>query len=87
MGPPLRYDQKSYDWCLESNKMTMLSTTSTEAREWTKEEMMAYIDWSKAKDDRTEAQGVLEMGEKPPRIIRGKVDMKMLKEQCIVVKL
>ncbi|RKK18956.1 hypothetical protein BFJ67_g17679, partial [Fusarium oxysporum f. sp. cepae] len=88
MGLPLRYDQKSYDWCLESNQMTALSTTSTEAREWTKEEMMAYLDWRKAEDDRIEARGVAEMGENPPAIIRkGNVNTEMQKEQCIVVKL
>jgi hypothetical protein len=88
MGLPLRYDQKSYDWCLESNQMTVLSTTSTEAREWTKEEMMAYLDWRKAEDDRIEARGVAEIGENPPAIIRkGNVNTEMQKEQCIVVKL
>ena len=54
MGLPLRYDQKSYDWCLESNQITVLCTTSTEAKEWAKEEMMAYLDWRKAEDSRIE---------------------------------
>ena len=46
--------------------MTMLCTTSTGGREWTKEEMMAYLDWSKAEDDRIEMQVVAEMGDNPP---------------------
>jgi hypothetical protein len=30
--------------------------TSTSLREWTKEEMMTYLDWEKAETDRIEAQ-------------------------------
>jgi hypothetical protein len=31
------------------------------SRDWTKEEMIAYLDWSKAEDDRVEAQVAVEM--------------------------
>lgn len=31
------------------------------SRNWTKEEMMAYLDWDKAEDDRVEAQVLAEM--------------------------
>jgi hypothetical protein len=33
----------------------------TGSRDWTKEEMIAYLDWSKAEDDRVEAQVAIEM--------------------------
>jgi hypothetical protein len=32
------------------------AATSTSLREWTKEEMMAYLDWGKAETDNIEAQ-------------------------------
>lgn len=35
--------------------MTKHCITSTGSRDWTKEEMMAYLYWSKAEDDRIEA--------------------------------
>lgn len=55
MGLPLRYDKASYEWCLDYKQMTKQCTTSTGSRDWTKEEMMAYLDWSNAEDDRIEA--------------------------------
>jgi hypothetical protein len=48
MGLPLRYDKQSYKWCLDYKQMSKRCITSTGSREWTKEEMMAYLDWSKA---------------------------------------
>lgn len=52
MSLPLRYDRASYEWCLDYKQMTRHCTTSTGSRDWTKEEMMAYLDWSKSEDDR-----------------------------------
>ena len=40
-------------------------TTSAGSREWTKEEMMAYLDWSKAEDARIDAQVAEELGDNP----------------------
>ncbi|KAG6978861.1 PKS-NRPS hybrid synthetase [Fusarium oxysporum f. sp. conglutinans] len=65
MGLPLRYDKQSYEWCLDYKQMSKRCITSTGSREWTKEEMMAYLDWSKAEDERIEAQVVKEMGKNP----------------------
>jgi hypothetical protein len=45
IGLPLRYSKKSYEWCLDYKQMTKRCITSTGSREWTKEEMMAYLDW------------------------------------------
>ncbi|KAJ0131219.1 hypothetical protein HZ326_25678 [Fusarium oxysporum f. sp. albedinis] len=59
MGLPLRYVKQSYEWCLDYKQMSKRCITSTGSREWTKEEMMAYLDWthwSKAEDERIEAQ-------------------------------
>jgi hypothetical protein len=39
--------------------------TGTESREWTKEEMMAYLDWCSVEDKRVEAQVAREMGNNP----------------------
>lgn len=63
MGLPQRYDKQSYEWCLDYKQMPALCVTSTGRRSWTKEEMMAYLDWSKAEDERVEAQVVKEMGD------------------------
>ncbi|RKK50684.1 hypothetical protein BFJ69_g18025, partial [Fusarium oxysporum] len=65
MGLPLRYDKQSYEWCLDYKQMSKRCITSTGSREWTKEEMMAYLDWSKAEDERIEAQVAEEMGDNP----------------------
>lgn len=56
MGLPSRYDEKSYEWCLYHEQMTKFCTTSMGTREWTKEEKMAYLDWSKAKRHGIEVQ-------------------------------
>ena len=55
MRLPLRYNKTSYEWCLDYKQMTKYCTTSTGSRDWTKEEMMAYLDWSRSEDDRVEA--------------------------------
>ncbi|PWI63923.1 hypothetical protein PCL_03006 [Purpureocillium lilacinum] len=65
MALPQRYDKQSYEWCLDYKQMSALCVTSTGRRSWTKEEMMAYLDWSKAEDERVEAQVAEEMGDNP----------------------
>ena len=44
MGLPLQYDQASYDWCLDYKEMAKHCITATGPRDWTKEEMTAYLD-------------------------------------------
>jgi hypothetical protein len=39
--------------------------TSTGSRDWTREEMIAYLDWSKAEEDRIEVQVAQEMENNP----------------------
>jgi hypothetical protein len=67
MGLPLRYDRMSYEWCLDYKQMGRRCVVPREARDWTKEEMMAYLDWSKAEDDRIEAQVLQELENDPIR--------------------
>ena len=65
MGLPLRSFKVDYNWCLHYKQMTKHCTTSTGSRDWTKEEMMAYLDWNKSEDDRIEAQVALDIGDNP----------------------
>ncbi|GAB0139084.1 putative transposase [Epichloe bromicola] len=65
MGLPQRYNKTSYSWCLDYKQMGKRCTSMRPSREWTKEEMMAYLDWSKAEDERVEKQVAQEMGENP----------------------
>jgi len=71
MGLPPRYDKASYEWCLDWKQMGKRCTTSTGTRDWTKEEMMAYLDWDKAENDRIEAQVAAEMERSPFSSRRG----------------
>ncbi|KFG84026.1 hypothetical protein MANI_116202 [Metarhizium anisopliae] len=65
MGLPLRYDKQSYDWCLDYKQMNKKCSLPAGTRDWTKEEMMAYLDWSKAEDERVEAKVLEEIGSNP----------------------
>jgi hypothetical protein len=64
-GLPMRYFKSSYDWCLDYKRMGKRCKTATGSRDWTKEEMMAYLDWDKAEDKRVEARVAEEMGNNP----------------------
>jgi hypothetical protein len=64
-GLPQRYDKKSYEWRLDFKQMSKRCVTATGSREWTKEEMMACLDWSSVEDKRVEAQIAREMGNNP----------------------
>lgn len=71
MSLPQRYDKASYKWCLDYKQMGQRCITSTGIRDWTKEEMIAYLDWSKVEDDRVEAQVAAEMAGNPFSSRRG----------------
>ncbi|KAM5528545.1 hypothetical protein FOXYSP1_19026 [Fusarium oxysporum f. sp. phaseoli] len=71
MGLPLRYSKADYDWCLNWNQMTKRCITPTGSREWTKEEMMAYLDWDKLENDRLDAQVADEIVVRPFSSRRG----------------
>lgn len=55
MGLPPRYKKLDYDWCLDWKEMDQFCKTAKRPRKWTKEEMTAYIDWSRAEDQRVDA--------------------------------
>ncbi|KAH7473055.1 hypothetical protein FOMA001_g11999 [Fusarium oxysporum f. sp. matthiolae] len=65
MGLPQRYDKTSYSWCLDYKQMGKRCTSTIPGREWTKEEMMAYLDWTRVEDERVERQVAQEMGDNP----------------------
>lgn len=67
MGLPQRYDKKSYEWCLDYKQMTKRCTAPSGSREWTKEEMMAYLDWNRAEQERVDQLVAVEAGENPFR--------------------
>ncbi|KAM4055699.1 hypothetical protein HRG_015115 [Hirsutella rhossiliensis] len=50
-----------YDWCLDWKQMSR----SCGSRKWTKEEMMAYLDWDKAEEERLDARVAEEMQAQP----------------------
>ena len=70
MGLPLKYTKQDYRWCQDYKQMSSRHITSTGSRDWTQEEMNAYLDWSKAEDDRVEAPVVEDMGKEPMRNVR-----------------
>lgn len=56
-GLPRRYKKADYSWCQDWKIMGNKYKEGPPSvwRDWTKEEMTAYLDWSKAEDDRVEA--------------------------------
>ena len=51
-GLSLQYPKKDYAWCLDWRRMDKRCITATGSREWTREEMNAYLDHDKGEDDR-----------------------------------
>ena len=65
IGLPQRYNKASYTWCLDWKQMGAQCNTPKGSRDWTKEEMMAYLDWSTAEENRVEALLAAEMADNP----------------------
>ncbi|KAF6527905.1 hypothetical protein HZS61_008207 [Fusarium oxysporum f. sp. conglutinans] len=65
MGLPLRYSKAEYDWCLDYRQMGSHCKVGNGTRDWTKEEMMSYLDWDRAENDRVEQSVEIEMAEQP----------------------
>lgn len=62
MGLPTRFSKAEYEWCRDYKQMGKTSRSSNgPPRDWTKEEMMSYIDWDKAEDQRVEGNVAEEM--------------------------
>jgi hypothetical protein len=56
---------KSYDWCPGYKQMPRRCITPTGLSEWAKEEMMAYLEWGKAEDERVETLVAEVVGDNP----------------------
>lgn len=65
IGLPQRYDKVSYKWWLDWKQMGKQCIMQKGYRDWSKEEMMAHLDWSKAEEDRVEALVAAEMEGNP----------------------
>lgn len=61
MGLPQRYGSTDFDWCRELTQMKRKCETQGGSREWEKEEMMAYLDWSNGEENRVLADVAAEM--------------------------
>ncbi|KID83172.1 hypothetical protein MGU_09535 [Metarhizium guizhouense ARSEF 977] len=71
MGLPLRYQKDLYIWCRDYKQMGQHCVSSGgKRREWTREEMMAYIDWDTAEDRRVEAEVKWRIDRDPQEAIR-----------------
>ncbi|KAJ3454861.1 hypothetical protein MRS44_013461 [Fusarium solani] len=75
MGLPLRYSKADYDWCLDYKQMGRHCKAGNSIRDWTKEEMMSYLDWDKAENERVEQNVGVEMAEQPFSGRRGMRDI------------
>lgn len=56
MELPADYQRHEYKWCVEASQMGQYCTDGRSKRRWTKEEKMAYLDWSTQEDKRWEAK-------------------------------
>ena len=74
-GLPQRYNKADLAWCLDWKQMGKQCRTQTGFRDWTREEMMAYLDWDRAEDDRVEAMVAAELEGSPFSGRRGMHDI------------
>ncbi|RFU74564.1 mutator-like element transposase [Trichoderma arundinaceum] len=71
MGLPQRYQKEMFVWYQDYKQMgEWCILPQGGRRKWTKEEMMAYIDWDTAEAERTEAQVKLRMENDPNEATR-----------------
>ncbi|KAK9443869.1 transposase [Metarhizium brunneum] len=71
---PHSYSEAQYKWCEDWKEMGQFCTSSGAMRRWTREEKMAYIDWSYAEDQRVEAIVAAEMANDTRETTRRGVD-------------
>lgn len=64
-GLPQRYNKADLAWCLDWKQMGKQCRTQPVFRDWTREEMMAYLDWDRREEDRVEAMVAAEMEGNP----------------------
>lgn len=71
MGLPQRYQKEMFMWCQDYKQMgEWCLLPHGGRRKWTKEEMMAYIDWDTAEAERTEVQVKLRIENDPNEATR-----------------
>ncbi|EXM18538.1 hypothetical protein FOTG_13354 [Fusarium oxysporum f. sp. vasinfectum 25433] len=56
MKLPQRYTKAKYNWCLDYKEMGPQCRIGRSVRDWTKEEMMAYLDFDEAENERVNKQ-------------------------------
>ncbi|TVY66378.1 PKS-NRPS hybrid synthetase [Fusarium oxysporum f. sp. cubense] len=54
MKLPQRYSKAEYEWCVDWKQMGRHCRIGRSTRDWTKEEMMSYLDFDKAENERVE---------------------------------
>ncbi|KAJ0126354.1 hypothetical protein HZ326_30539 [Fusarium oxysporum f. sp. albedinis] len=86
MGLPLRYSKAEYDWCLDYKQMGSHCKVGNGTRDWTKEEMMSYLDWDRAENDWVEQSVEIEMAEQPFSRRRGMQDIWDAAERDIMLQ-
>ncbi|KAJ0129642.1 hypothetical protein HZ326_27270 [Fusarium oxysporum f. sp. albedinis] len=75
MGLPQRHSKSEYNWCLNWKQIGSHCKIGKSIRDWTKEEMMSYLDWDKVERDRVERLVEREMAEQPFLRRRGMNDI------------
>lgn len=71
MNLPLRYSKTEFDWCQDYKQMGKQRITRSGRRNWSREEMMSYLDWDKAETERVEEAVRVELGDHPVSHHRG----------------
>lgn len=71
MKLPQRYNKAEYDWCLGWKEMGRQCRIGRSLRDWTKEEMMSYLDFDKAETARVERNVEKELQAQPFTTYRG----------------
>lgn len=75
MGLPTRYSKEDYEWCINYKQMGRYCRGESGIRDWTREEMMSYLDWDRAENERVEQNVGKEMAEQPFSGRRGMQDI------------
>jgi hypothetical protein len=76
VGLATRYSKAEYEWCLDYKQMgKSYRSPSGHIRDWTKDEIMSYLDWDKAESERVEGNVAEEMASEPFSGRRGMQDI------------
>ena len=70
-GLPARYNKTDYSWCEDWKQMGRYHKSARPQRQWTKEEMTSYLDFSAQEDSRVEAAVARQLADNPVNSRRG----------------